>query len=119
MGTLSAPALAALGLLTAASCARGDVIVYQQGQSPQVGYQHLGSTIYQGNFSANLGAEPLIRVGNGKALGASDAFPFRGVLAFPLTDIPAGSTINGISLRMAVDSAQTSGAGVGTIELHQ
>src|SRR5262249_19243968 len=91
MGKLSAPALATLSILTVACCgARGDVIVYRQGQFPDAGYQHLGSNIYQGSPNANLGAEALMRVGNAKALGNVVSFPIRGVLAFPLTGIPAG-----------------------------
>lgn len=111
--------LLAVTALIICRSASGDQISLQQGVAPTGAYQHLGSTIFQNNPDKNDGSRPLLGVG--EANHAPAGVPgflghIRSVLAFGLSDIPAGSTINAVTLNMTVAEIEGDGD-PGRIEL--
>lgn len=92
------------------------ILSFQQGVSPTNAYAHLGQD-FRGGGIVNNGAQML--VGNQPA-GLGDNLQIRTVLGFDLNAIPAGSTINSITLRLVSDGSQAGNiAGVGNVNLHE
>ena len=88
-------------------------ITFQQGVAPTAGYAHL-SQDFRGNGAANTGAQTLV------GYQSSGVLEIRTVMGFDLSAIPAGSTINSISLLLVSDGSQSGSiAGVGTVNLHE
>lgn len=102
--------------LAAADPAAAAVIRFQEGAQPAAAYGHVGQDFREGG-GTNNGAQLL--VGN-QPPGAGDNRNIRGVLAFDLGEIPAGATINNVSLRLVSDGspAGTLG-GFATMNAHQ
>ena len=93
------------------------IITFQQGISPSGAYAHLGSDIRGGGGNYGTGTQML--VGNQPA-GSGGNLQIRSVFGFDLSAIPAGSTINSITLRLVADGTQSGNiAGVGPINLHE
>src|SRR5690242_11559653 len=98
--------------LACATAAAGDVITFQAGVAPTVAYDHLSQDI-RGNNATNNGAQTLV------GYQTAGVLEIRTVMGFPLSGIPAGSTINSVSLRLVSDGNQSGTiAGVGTVNLH-
>lgn len=107
------PALLLLATLPPATAA---VINFQQNVSPSGTYEHLGQD-FRAAGGVNNGAQMLVGI-QGNVETPNHAM--RSVLGFDLSAIPAGSTINSISLRLVSDGGQVGTiAGVGVINLHQ
>jgi len=97
----------------AAGPAMGTVITFQQNVSPTGTYAHL-SQDFRGNGATNNGAQTLVGYQSGGVL------ELRTVMGFDLSAIPAGSTINSVSLRLVSDGSQSGSiAGVGSVNLHE
>jgi hypothetical protein len=113
MKSLISAALLSLCWTLPASAA---IVTFQQGISPTNAYAHLGQD-FRGSGNINTAAQML--VGNQPAaLGGN--LQIRTVLGFDLSAIPAGSTINSITLRLVSDGSQSGTiAGVGAINLHE
>lgn len=102
-----------IGLITAAFTfpAYGTTITFQQGISPTSTYQSVTQDI-RGNASTNNGTQTLVGYQSGGVL------QIRTIMGYDLSAIPAGSTINSVSLLMSTDPTQASQGtitGVGTI----
>lgn len=92
--------------------ALGSVVTFQEGVSPS-GYTHI-SQDFRGNGATNTGVQTLVGYQSGGVL------QIRTVMSFNLAAIPAGSTINSVSLQLVSDGNQSGSiAGVGTINLHE
>lgn len=102
--------LSLLGLLPLPAA----TISFQEGVGPTVGYDHISKDI-RSQPASNNGSQTL--VGNQPAgVGL-----IRTLMSFGLSAIPAGSTINGISLTLVTDGQDQGGnmAGVGIVNLHE
>ena len=98
----------------------GGVVTYSQ--SPA--YDHLGNGIWQNDPNMGyytLGVDPLIRVGRARhnPFAGSLLGNVRGLLAFDLTGIPAGATIDSVSLTMTINNYSNVGTTPPIIELHE
>lgn len=101
------PLIALLG----ATSSMAATITFQAGAN---GYDHLGIDIRQNGAASTL--EILV----GYQSGATNNHEMRGLLSFSLASIPAGSTIDSITLTMTSNGSQSGNiAGVGTINLHE
>jgi hypothetical protein len=102
--------LSLLGLLPLPAA----TISFQEGVGPTSGYDHISKDI-RSEPASNNGAQTL--VGNQPA----GVGRIRTLMSFALSAIPAGSTINSISLTLVTDSQNQGGnmAGVGVINLHE
>ena len=101
------PLIALLG----ATSSMAATITFQAGVN---GYDHLGIDIRE-NGSASV-LEILV----GYQSGPTNNHEMRGLLSFSLASIPAGSTIDSITLTMTSNGNQSGNiAGVGTINLHE
>ncbi|WAC20147.1 hypothetical protein OVA24_01985 [Luteolibacter sp. SL250] len=102
--------LSLLGLLSAPAA----TISFQEGVGPTVGYDHISKDI-RSSPATNNGAQTL--VGNQPA----GVGKIRTLMSFGLSAIPAGSTINSISLTLVTDNQDQGGtmAGVGIVNLHE
>lgn len=89
-------------------------ISFQEGVGPTVGYDHISKDI-RSQPASNNGGQTL--VGN----QPGGVGKIRTLMSFGLSAIPAGSTINGISLTLVTDNQAQGGtiAGVGVISLHE
>jgi len=99
-----------LGLLPVSAA----TISFQEGVGPTTGYDHISKDI-RSQPASNNGAQTL--VGNQPA----GVGRIRTLMSFGLSAIPAGSTINSISLTLVTDNQDQGGtiAGVGVINLHE
>ena len=106
------------GLFLIASCiagmpAVGATITFQEGVSPSAGYAHV-SQDFRGSGTTNNGTQTLVGYQSGGVL------EIRTVMGFSLSTIPAGSTINSVSLLLVSDAAHSGTiAGVGAVNLHE
>ena len=88
-------------------------ISFQEGVNPDGTYLHLAQD-FRGSGTTNNGAETLVGYQSGGVL------EIRTVMGFDLSAIPAGSTINSISLLLVSNGSQSGSInGVGTINLHE
>ena len=89
-------------------------ITFQEGVGPTVGYDHISKDI-RSQPASNNGGQTL--VGN----QPGGVGKIRTLMSFGLSAIPAGSTINSISLTLVTDNQDQGGnaAGVGVINLHE
>lgn len=103
--------LAFSALLGGAPCLAA-TINFQAGVSS---YDHLGLDIRE-NAASNNSQQILV----GYQSGTSNVHQIRTLLSFSLASIPAGSTINSISLTLVSDGNQSGNInGVGTVNLHE
>jgi hypothetical protein len=87
-------------------------ITFQAGVN---GYDHLGLDIRE-NAASNNGPQTLV----GYQSGVANVHQIRSLLSFSLASIPAGSTINSITLTLVSDGNQSGNiAGVGSVNLHE
>jgi hypothetical protein len=100
------------------TAAQPSSITYSEGALlPSGVYQQVGATIRQVLSNGNDGANPGYRVGWNYQANPAMLGDFRAVLAFNLTDIPAGATITSVSLSMTTDDLNDSYPRV--VELHE
>jgi hypothetical protein len=102
-----------LALLSAALPLSAATITFQQGVAPTAGYAHL-SQDFRGSGTTNNGAQTLV------GYQTSGVLEIRTVMGFDLSAIPAGSTINSITLLLVSDGGQSGTiANLGSINLHE
>lgn len=91
----------------------GAVITFQQEVTPTGTYSHL-SQDFRGSGATNNGVQTLV------GYQTAGVLELRTVMGFDLSAIPAGSTINSVSLRLVSDGSQSGTiAGVGAVNLHE
>lgn len=105
-------ALALVAALLPVGSLHADTLELQQGVN---GYEHLGAQIWFGRDVSNHGAATTMLAGAGAFLGG----PMRPVLAFDLSDLPAQSQINGITLTLTTKPDQAGSGTIGDLELHR
>lgn len=115
-------AAVAVTMTSLSSVSSAATIIFRESSSPDDSYQHVGVDIRSGTGSGtSTNNSSNIVVGNQAAAGSPQG-NLRGILGFDLSQIPAGSTINSVSLIMTTISPDP-GSGtpsiVGTINLHQ
>lgn len=110
MKTFQSFAIGVLCMSAFSSVGSAAVITLQEGLD---GYEHVGLDIRGGTGGANNSVNLVV----GRHTG--DPGSMRGVLGFDLSSIPAGSTINSVTLVMTVLSGDGTASNVGTINLHQ
>lgn len=116
MSGMKAPAAqfaAILFPILLSSIAPAAVITFQEGASPTTSYNHTVIDI-RSTGTTNNGHLTV-----GRQHGSTSVGNMRGILTFDLSAIPAGSTINSVSLKLTVVSGEGSASTVGTINLHQ
>jgi hypothetical protein len=88
-------------------------VIFQEGVSPTAVYGHLGQDI-RGSGAINTASDMLIGYQSGGVL------QIRSVLAFDLSSIPAGSTLDSITLTLTVNNTGNGTiSGLGAIEIHE
>ena len=94
--------------------ASATVITFQEGVSPTGAYNHI-SQDFRGNGDTNtVGGQTLV------GYQQNGVLQIRTVMAFNLSAIPAGSTINSITLTLVSHGNQSGTiAGVGAVNLHE
>ena len=112
---LSVGAVCAVCLVVLASPALSDVMVFQAGVAPDAGYDHLGQTMFEGTYTSH----------NNMLVGrhtAASLLKMRGVLAFDLSDLPAGAVVQAVELVLTAPSGSAgsgSAAGIGDVHLYE
>lgn len=109
----------AAGLLSLACCTtvEADIIHFQEVPDGDVGYQTVATRLRASTPTLNFEGEAL-QIG---ATAGTQATAFRGLLGFDLSAIPAGSTINSVTLTMTM-RGEDSGSSVEDFfdfELHE
>lgn len=118
----SLPAFSVLFLAACSSVSSAATIIFREASSPDTTYTHTGVDIRSGSGSGTSTSNSANLVVGNQAAATDPQGKLRGVLAFDISAIPAGSTINSISLVMTTISSNAgsgTAATVGTINLHQ
>lgn len=103
------PSLFLVGVLPSTAA----TITFQQGVGPTAAYTHL-SQDFRGSGTTNNTAQTLV------GYQSSGVLQIRTVMGFDLSAIPAGATINSITLMLISDGSQSGTiTGVGPINLHE
>jgi hypothetical protein len=109
----TAVCLLALCGLGSAAPALATTITFQELVSPSGSYTQL-SQDFRGSGTTNNGTQTLV------GYQTAGVLEIRTVMGYDLSAIPAGSTINSVSLRLVSDGSQSGTiAGVGTVNLHE
>ncbi len=105
-------ASALLAVVLPVGSLHADILNLQQGVN---GYEHLGAQMWFNQSAQNHGAATTMLAGAASFLGG----PMRPVLAFNLSDLPAGVQITAITLALTTKPDQTGSGTIGDLELHR